>query len=199
MPHIRLNSGRQDPFLETNEGYEPLNSGPVSRPLTPQPEAPEAVSAQEISSPYGVSNVPTSSELLLPPRSRPSQRQESDRPFSPDRWSWSRSSVCSSDRISRETGVPMNPFEDSRSASYTGSEEYDVNTQTVSEKFNIMPTDGLLLFPEDVEKDDYLHNPDPADKDRDCDVCNRRGILNVGGLAILTLGFLTLFVGYPVM
>jgi hypothetical protein len=34
-----------------------------------------------------------------------------------------------------------------------------------------MPTDGLLLFPEDVEKDDYLHNPDPADKDRDCDIC----------------------------
>jgi hypothetical protein len=33
--------------------------------------------------------------------------------------------------------------------------EYDVNTQTVSGKFNIMPTDGLLLFPEDVEKDDY--------------------------------------------
>jgi hypothetical protein len=95
--------------------------------------------------------------------------------------------------------MPLNPYEDSRAPSHSGSEEYDVNTQTVSEKFNIMPTEGLLLFPEDVEKDDYLHNPDPADKDRDCDVCNRRGILNVGGLVILTLGILTLFVGYPIM
>jgi hypothetical protein len=59
-----------------------------------------------------------------------------------------------------------------------------------------MPTDGLLLFPEDVEKDDYMHNPDPMDQDRDCDMCNRRGILNMGGL---TLGILVLFIGYPVM
>jgi hypothetical protein len=69
----------------------------------------------------------------------------------------------------------------------------------VSEKFNIMPTDGLLLFPEDVEKDDYLHNPDPSDQDRECDVCNRRGVLNVGSLALLTVGILVLFIGYPVM
>lgn len=94
----------------------------------------------------------------------------------------------------------MDPFEDSRApSSRSGSDDYDVNTQTVSEKFNIMPTDGLLLFPEDVEKDDYLHNPDPADRDRDCDLCNRRGVLNVGGLAVLTLGLLVLFIGYPVM
>jgi hypothetical protein len=62
-----------------------------------------------------------------------------------------------------------------------------------------MPTDGLLLFPEDVEKDDYLNNPDPADQDRECDVCNRRGVWNVGGLALLTVGILVLFIGYPVM
>lgn len=94
----------------------------------------------------------------------------------------------------------MDPFEDSRApSSRSGSDEYDVNTQTVSEKFNIMPTDGLLLFPEDVEKDDYLHNPDPADRDRECDIWNRRGMLNVGGLAFLTLGLLVLFIGYPIM
>ncbi|KAJ5604559.1 hypothetical protein N7510_009713 [Penicillium lagena] len=204
MPHIRLNSGRQDPFIETNEGYEPLaavdstESHPEPRALTPaNPDAAIVLGAQGIS-PYGISNAPASAEFLLPPRLRPSSRSEVDRPHSPDRWSFSRSSV-SSDQISRENCMPLSPFEDSRAPSRSGSDEYDVNTQTVSEKFNIMPTDGLLLFPEDVEKDDYLHNPDPADKDRDCDVCNRRGILNVGGLVILTLGILTLFVGYPII
>jgi hypothetical protein len=44
-----------------------------------------------------------------------------------------------------------------------------------------------------------MHNPDPMDQDRDCDMCNRRGILNMGGLAVLTLGILVLFIGYPVM
>lgn len=62
-----------------------------------------------------------------------------------------------------------------------------------------MPTEGLLLFPEDVEKDDYLHNPDPNEKDTDCDLCNKRGIINVGGLVLLTLGILALFIAYPVM
>jgi hypothetical protein len=74
-----------------------------------------------------------------------------------------------------------------------------VNTQTVAEKYNIMPTDGLLLFPEPEEKDDYLHNPDPNDKEGQCDLWNRRGIMNVTGLVLLTLGFLALFIGYPVM
>lgn len=196
MPHIRLNSGRQDPFTETNEGYVPLNGRALPRPLTPTPDLPVPVGAQGIS-PYEVSNVPESSEFLLPPRLRPTPREETDRSGSPDRWSQARSSVSSA---SRESRFQMDPFEDSRApSSRSGSDDYDVNTQTVSEKFNIMPTDGLLLFPEDVEKDDYLHNPDPADKDRDCDICNRRGLLNVGGLALLTVGILVLFVGYPIM
>lgn len=91
------------------------------------------------------------------------------------------------------------PFDDSRAPSRAGSDE-EVNTQTVSEKYNILPSAGLLLFPEDVEKDDWLHNPDPNENTkRDCDIFNRRGILNVGGLAILLLGLLVLFIGYPIM
>jgi hypothetical protein len=98
------------------------------------------------------------------------------------------------------TGGPFtSPFDDSRAPSRAGSEE-DLNTQTVSEKFNILPSAGLLLFPEDVEKDDYLHNPDPNDKDkRDCHICTRRGIVNLGALSILALGLLVLFIGYPVL
>lgn len=197
-PHIRLNSGRQDPFLETNEGYAPLTSRTFPRPLTPQgPDAPMAIGPAM--SPYGVSNVPQSSEFLLPPKLRPTQGHGvsgTDRPRSPDRWSATRSSISS---ISRDSTFPFDPFQDSRSPSHAGSEEYDVNTQTVAGKFNIMPTDGLLLFPEDVEKDDYMHNPDPMDKDRDCDIWNRRGIVNVGGLAVFTIGLLVLFIGYPLM
>jgi hypothetical protein len=63
-----------------------------------------------------------------------------------------------------------------------------------------MPSAGLLLYPEDVEKDDWLHNPDPNDPDKiRCDIFNKRGLVNVGGLALITLGILALFVGYPIM
>lgn len=200
MPHIRLNSGHHDPFLETDEGYAPLTGRTLPRPLTPQgPEPHVPVGAQGMS-PYGVSHAPESSEFLLPPKLRPTTRDDQDRSGSPDRWSARSAARSSVSSMSRDSRFHFNPFEDySRAPSRTESDEYDVNTQTVSEKFNIMPTDGLLLFPEDVEKDDYLHNPDPSDQDRECDVCNRRGVLNVGGLALLTVGILVLFIGYPVM
>ncbi|KAJ6125685.1 hypothetical protein N7523_003305 [Penicillium sp. IBT 18751x] len=196
MPHIRLNSGRQDPFTEMTEGYVPVGTDHTTpRPLTPALDIPVVVGAQGMS-PYGVSQAPESSEFLLPPKLRPTTSHD-DRSGSPDRWSNARSSVSS---VSRDSRFRMDPFEDSRApSSRSGSDEYDVNTQTVSEKFNIMPTDGLLLFPEDVEKDDYLHNPDPADREGDCDIWNRRGMMNVGGLIVLTLGLLALFIGYPVI
>lgn len=198
MPHIRLNSGRQDAFAETADGYIAVattTDHTMPRPLTPAVDIPVAVGAQGMS-PYGVSHVPESSEFLLPPKLRPTPSQD-DRSGSPDRWSNARSSVSSASRDSR---FHLDPFEDSRApSSRSGSDEYDVNTQTVSEKFNIMPTDGLLLFPEDVEKDDYLHNPDPADREGECDIWNRRGMMNVGGLVVLTVGLLVLFIGYPIM
>ncbi len=63
-----------------------------------------------------------------------------------------------------------------------------------------MPSAGLLLFPEDVEKDDWLHNPGPNDNEREkCDIWNKRGMVNVGGLALVTLGLLVLFIGYPIL
>lgn len=98
-----------------------------------------------------------------------------------------------------KAGPFASPFDDFRPHSRAGSEE-DLNTQTVSEKYNILPSAGLLLFPEDVEKDDYLHNPDPNEKEvRDCDVFTKRGAVNVGALVVLTVGLLFLFIGYPVM
>jgi beta-glucan synthesis-associated protein KRE6 len=97
-------------------------------------------------------------------------------------------------------GPFISPFDDSRAPSRAGSDDDNVNTQTVSEKYNITPSAGLLLFPEDVEKDDYLHNPDPNDKDQnECDVWSKRGIANLGGLGLITIGILVLFIGYPVL
>lgn len=94
----------------------------------------------------------------------------------------------------------MNPFEDSRAPSRAGSDDDVVNTQTVSEKYNITPQAGLLLFPEDVEKDDWLHNPGPDDENkRDCNMLGKRALVNVGGLGAMTLGLLTLFIGFPIL
>lgn len=97
-------------------------------------------------------------------------------------------------------GPFVSPFDDSRAPSRAGSDDEGVNTQTVSEKYNILPSAGLLLFPEDVEKDDWLHNPDPNEKEkRECDIFTKRGLVNIGGLAFITLGILVLFIGYPIL
>jgi hypothetical protein len=94
----------------------------------------------------------------------------------------------------------VSPFDDSRAPSRAGSDDdQGINTQTVSERFNIQPSAGLLLFPEDVEKDDYLHNPDPDDKEGGCNIFTQRGLVNIGGLALITLGVLILFIGYPIL
>jgi len=116
------------------------------------------------------------------------------------RTSWSSESAGSRD--SKYAGPFASPFDDSRAPSRAGSDDEGVNTQTVSEKYNILPSAGLLLFPEDVEKDDYLHNPDPNDKDGklDCaDLFSKRGMVNVGGLLLITIGLLVLFIGYPIL
>lgn len=165
-----------------------------------------------------------STELLLPPRRLGRRgRRFRDDDYSPVRSpaggsaaSSRRSSWSSESAGSRDSrfggglaGGPFaSPFDDgSRPASREGSDPDGddgggsaLNTQTVSEKYIILPSAGLLLFPEDVEKDDWLHNPDPSDRERgECDVFSRRGLVNVGGLALITLGILALFIGYPIL
>lgn len=98
-------------------------------------------------------------------------------------------------------GPFSSPFDDSRAPSRAGSsDDEQVNTQTVAEKYNITPSAGLLLYPEDIEKDDYLHNPDPNESDREsCDIFTKRGMANIGGLLLITLGIMVLFVGLPIL
>lgn len=55
---------------------------------------------------------------------------------------------------------------------------------------------------QDREPDDELHNPDPRRDhriDRGGSIFTARGILNLGCLAILSLGLLMLFAGYPLL
>lgn len=139
--------------------------------------------------------------LLIPPtRSRTHRfRDEESVPGSPVEGISRRTSFSSDGR-----GYGRDPFADSRATSRApsraGSDDEHINTQTVSEKYNILPSAGLLLFPEDVEKDDWLHNPDPNEKEtRECNIFTKRGAANIGGLGLVTLGLMVLFIGYPIL
>jgi len=215
-PHIRLNSAQSDIATQ-----DPINDTPADPPrqdqsggrsLIPQ-RPPIAQSTSNRSLAQGsYNNGPADvAELLLPPkRSRTHRFRDDDASArgSPDPGGFrspsgfsSRRTSWSSDAGSRDSrNYSSNPFDDSRAPSRAGSDDDNVNTQTVSEKYNILPSAGLLLFPEDVEKDDWLHNPDPNEKEkRECDIFTRRGIVNVGGLLLIMVGVLVLFIGYPVL
>ncbi|KAK6439856.1 beta-glucan synthesis-associated protein [Oleoguttula sp. CCFEE 5521] len=213
-PHIRLNSGSGDLLNIDQQQQNDSQSRPQtarqpsSRSLTSagaaQAARPGTAGSLRQPGVYDNQGPQESAELLLPPRRNKTRRfRDEDSPtasgFNSRRTSWSSESAGSRD--SRYGGPFASPFDDSRAPSRAGSDEDGVNTQTVSEKYNILPSAGLLLFPEDVEKDDYLHNPDPNEKEKlDCsDLFSKRGLVNVGGLALITLGVLILFIGYPIL
>jgi beta-glucan synthesis-associated protein KRE6 len=76
-----------------------------------------------------------------------------------------------------------------------------INTQTISAKYSLVPWDVLLKYPNDVEKDDWLHNPDPDEKDGGwCEgFYSGRGIWNCIGLAVIGLLMVGLLAGGPLM
>lgn len=198
-PHIRLNSGTENILLREQQerarpGYSRNNS---ERSLTP--------SGRNVGGPWAQNPAHgESSELLLPPRgkSRTKKYRDAESPSpAPSGYSSRRTSWSSDGSRDSRYGPFASPFDDSRSPSRAGSSDDEgVNTQTVSEKYNILPSAGLLLFPEDVEKDDYLHNPDPNEKDHnECTIYSKRGLANVGGLTFIVVGILALFIGYPVL
>ncbi|KAL4949514.1 beta-glucan synthesis-associated protein-domain-containing protein [Aspergillus filifer] len=187
-PHISINSGPEDVFPDENETIYPIPPE-HGRPLTPG--FAKSHSGRTVQTVYTSYDHRGSTEYLIPPV--PHRRKDDVSPnpsfLSSRPTSWT----------SEAGSYTSKSYSQSRPSSRAEKDENDVNTQTVTSKYNIMPTDGLLLFPEDVEKDDYLHNPDPSDRERECDIWNRRGLINVGGLIILTIGFLVLFIGYPVV
>ncbi|SMY20180.1 unnamed protein product [Zymoseptoria tritici ST99CH_1A5] len=228
-PHVRLNSNTDDildmshntnptSHPSTTSNPHPLPPAPSSRQTSRSFAQPSALrTALSRSAVYSSQGPTESAERLLPPSTngRGRFRDESASPSasrtpsrSPMRnaafpaMSDSRRSSWSIESGDSRLQSPFaSPFDDSRAPSRAGSDE-DVNTQTVSEKYNILPSAGLLLFPEDVEKDDYMHNPDPNDKDGrlSCsEMWSKRGMVNLGGLLFITIGILVLFIGYPIL
>ena len=209
-PHVRLNSSQfnmltDDPQNNNRPSVPQREVSSASRSLIPHPRPPIAPSNRnnpEYSRIYNDGPVDSAETLLIPPsRSRTHRfRDEESAPGTPTDTPSRRASL-SSDGKGRDSKIyGLDPFADSRAPSRAGSDDDNVNTQTVSEKYNILPSAGLLLFPEDVEKDDWLHNPDPNEKEhRECNIFTKRGMVNVGGLAFVTAGLLVLFIGYPIL
>lgn len=117
---------------------------------------------------------------------------------------YSRARNFSSEAESQDSAEgSTNPFGDSCPPSRRESDEEEgLNTQTVAQKYDILPssTGGLLVFPEDIEHDDYLHNPSPDDKDdNDCHVFSIRAWVNIGGAVLLLTGLVLLLFGYTLM
>ncbi|KAI4146525.1 MAG: hypothetical protein LQ341_002054 [Variospora aurantia] len=203
-PHVRLNSGQENILASPASRNRPADPPrpPSSRSLIPQrpPTAPAMRNSPSANRLYSNGSQESAEALLIPPsRIRTHRfRDEDSVPGTPVDSQSRRTSWSSDGRESKVYG--SNPFDDSRTPSRAGSDDDNVNTQTVSEKYNILPSAGLLLFPEDIEKDDWLHNPDPNEKEkRECDIFTKRGFVNVGGLALITVGILVLFIGYPIL
>ncbi|EGC46655.1 beta-glucan synthesis-associated protein KRE6 [Histoplasma capsulatum var. duboisii H88] len=183
-PGTETGSDQSDPFLTPNTS---------SHSLIYPPQPPYSPAFRQ-----GSLHGSDSSECL--PLSNPSrhERDESQSSKYPTTRS-RRASQSSEGGLGWEaSGYPFSPTRDNRSHSRTDDDE-PITTQTVVEKYAIVPFENLLVFPEDVEKDDYLHNPDPNDADRDCDVCTRRGAVNLVALTVVVVGVVTLFVVYPVL
>lgn len=206
MPHVRLNSSQSN--LLTDDVLSNRPPGPnrqeSTRSLLPQQRtlaAPSVRNNPTLNRMYNGGPMDSAETLLIPPtRSRTHRfRDEESVPGSPVEGISRRTSFSSDGR-----GYGRDPFADSgatsRAPSRAGSDDEHINTQTVSEKYNILPSAGLLLFPEDIEKDDWLHNPDPNEKEtRECNIFTKRGAANIGGLGLVTLGLLVLFIGYPIL
>jgi hypothetical protein len=192
-PHIRLNSS-SDNILD-HPNYQPSLS---SRSLTRGRRRPTSIKSHVL---YRTRVANSSSERLLPPPPAVRNRDEETSPFQlPISDDESKRSTWSSDPPDWGSSSPTavmtrSPFDDPTSLMD------DINTQTVAEKYNISPSHGLLIYPEDIEKDDWLHNPDTNDKDFDnnCQFWNSRGIANSAGLLLIVVGILTFFIGYPVL
>lgn len=207
-PHVRLNSSQSNLLTNDVLGNRPIGpsrSRRSSRSLIPQERsqaAPAIRNNAALNRLYGGDPIGSSETLLIPPtRSRTHRfRDEESVPGTPVEGISRRTSFSSDGK----GGYGLDPFADSsatsRAPSRAGSDDEHVNTQTVSEKYNILPSAGLLLFPEDIEKDDWLHNPDPNEKEqRECNIFTKRGFANIGGLALMVLGLLVLFIGYPIL
>lgn len=192
------NEGRMPGRIQEEDTPSTAGQQSSSTHLLPQfPSAPFA-QAPRFPSIYTTPEGSNSSERLVAPTTGQGSRiyrgyaPEYPSPLSSRRTSWE--SIGSREDFQ---GPFVSPLDDPAKASSSGEA---INTQTVAQKYLITPTPDLILFPEDVEADDYLHNPDPNESDKyKFEIWSRRGMINVGGLIFVILGILALFVAYPVL
>jgi beta-glucan synthesis-associated protein KRE6 len=182
----------------------PRGNHALTRTLTPQtPTSPGFLS----SAPY--TDAPPSQEHLLPP-----SRDRFKKHYSPS-VSSRRSSISSFDSNGDIRYGPYagnDPFSDSRAPSRCGSptnedkyedEVEDLNSDTIAynKRFDVTPKDGILLYRDQPEPDDDMHDPhkDDGEKEGDCNIWTKRGVVNVGVLIVFMLALVGLLVGYPIM
>ncbi|OBT94110.1 hypothetical protein VE01_06986 [Pseudogymnoascus verrucosus] len=196
-PHITINSGSGGDILAVEPHSNSSTDSITTRQLLPpQPFASSPHSSGTASPIYGRRQFPESSELLLPRGAPAAYRPYRDVSNATDPYSTHSSRRTSASSDGGRYGPFASPFDDR----IGGPDDDNVNTQTVTEKYNCVPTPGLLVFPEDVELDDEMHNPDPDEKEhRDGNIWTRRGAVNLGGLGFLLLGMLSLFIIWPVL
>ncbi|RPA97121.1 beta-glucan synthesis-associated [Choiromyces venosus 120613-1] len=201
-PPVTLNSSTLDLLGRNGNGHDENTNGDVQSPSDSSPRTNPPLRALTPQSPtvgsprttfYQQSPV-QSSDMLLPPSGQRRFQEYVDSPTSSRRSSWS------TDHRGSAFGPFVSPFDESRGSSRVGSPDPmdALNSQTISDKYNIIPSDGLLLFPVDKEDDDALHDPTEQDPN-ECDIWTKRGLVNVGGLAFIVLGLLCLFIGYPIL
>lgn len=222
-PHVRLNSSLSDILAFDSTQPQPPRVRPPRLPLQIQTSFENGRTQQ--SQPLARSPMrKASTDSLVPPRpaSRSRRRYRDFSPTTPtygfptgtpqSATSSRRSSISSVDSHTGLVGAAALPefasspphshsSRTSRASSLAGSdEEAALNTQTVSEKFSVVPSSGLLIYPSDVETDDWMHDPMKGGKDkRDYSYWNKRSVVNVGGVAFIGLGVFALFVIFPIL
>lgn len=99
-------------------------------------------------------------------------------------------------------------FGELRRSSWTGRDSpysfgFSSRYSTLSDKFSLSPDPrswGSDLSPDFIEPDDSIHNPEKPSTDTSGQrfILSRRGVANLGCLAMLSIGFVALFIGYPI-
>ncbi len=77
-----------------------------------------------------------------------------------------------------------------------------VQTNAVANTNTTTVPQAQYVWEKDPDLDDILHNPDPiidARMDRSCSPFSSRGWENAGALAVIFVGLITLFAGFPIV
>ncbi|KZT06001.1 glycoside hydrolase family 16 protein [Laetiporus sulphureus 93-53] len=111
--------------------------------------------------------------------------------------------------LSRLHSGASSQFRRSRRVSRPSFFQHDIpqspgDSASVTEQFTLYPDPAswnTALTEDCPEDDDFLHNPDPGDRNGDSDrnVFTVRGLTNLGFISFLLLGIVALFGGYPII